>query len=403
MSDLLASLGLEFVNPNAVTRGLKALKPSDEPQIFSVISNIPGLENTVIKYRQHDFYNQIKRKIRCNGGSCCQKARDLGEFLNSLPDDDMRKRQKPYAQTRLIIPVVLYQGKTIQAYGGPVEVRFINIAEAIYKDWDSARSAVNEDIAPFYQRDFIMTSKPNMKGVPLMTHTESRAKWLTDPAINAEVMKIVSSPDFINDYVKNVPAMLDDHEFLNMWNAAMNSQTAAEKAIAQRTQAPIQPSIVTPAVSFPQPDTAYQIDMSVLNTPPVIAAESVPQPVQVQQVVAPQPVQVQQVVEPQPSEPVVAPQPAFTAPEVPFTPQNVINGTYNTGSLTGTIAPEAIVNMQPVQLNQPVIQPAPAAAEVVAPTEVAAPVQQAVPAPSQSEINLTDIGDLDAIINSLPQ
>ena len=30
-----------------------------------------------------------------------------------------------------------------------------------------------------------MTSKPNMKGVPLMTHTESRAKWLTDPAINA--------------------------------------------------------------------------------------------------------------------------------------------------------------------------------------------------------------------------
>ena len=142
--------------------------------------------------------------------------------------------------------------------------------------------------------------------------------------------------------------------------------------------------------------------MSVLNTPPVIATESVPQPVQVQQVVAPQPVQVQQVVEPQPSEPVVAPQPAFTAPEVPFTPQNVINGTYNTGSLTGTIAPEAIVNMQPVQLNQPVIQPAPAAAEVVAPTEVA-PVQQAVPAPSQSEINLTDIGDLDAIINSLPQ
>ena len=64
-------------------------------------------------------------------------------------------------------------------------------------------------------------------------------------------MKIVSSPDFINDYVKNVPAMLDDHEFLNMWNAAMNSQTAAEKAIAQRTQAPIQPTVVTPAISFP--------------------------------------------------------------------------------------------------------------------------------------------------------
>ena len=64
MSDLLASLGLEFVNPNAVTKGLKALKPSDEPQIFSVISSIPGLENTVIRYQQHDFFNQIKRKIR---------------------------------------------------------------------------------------------------------------------------------------------------------------------------------------------------------------------------------------------------------------------------------------------------------------------------------------------------
>lgn len=425
MSDLLASLGLEFVNPNAVTKGLKSLKPSDEPQIFSVISSIPGLENTVIRYQQHDFFNQIKRKIRCSGGACCQKAKDLGEWLNTLPDDDLRKRQRPYAQTRLIIPVVLYQGKTIQAYGGPIEVRYINIAEAVYNKWDSARSAVNEEIAPFYQRDFIMTSDPNMKGVPIMTHTESKAKWLTDPAINAEVLKIASDPEFINNYVKIVPARLDEQEFLGMWNAAMNSQTAAEKAVAQKAQAPIQPAVSVPgtAVQFPTQDTAYKIDMSVLNTPQINAVQPTVQPMvqpAVQQIVAPQP----QPVQVQPVAPAPAPAPAQEVPqvalntgmpmtqtnvqptpEVAYTPQNIINGSYTTATLNNVVSPESIVNMQPVSIAPANIveQVQPAQAQPVVVTAPAATEVAPAPMTSQSEINLNDIGDLDAIINSLPQ
>ena len=68
-------------------------------------------------------------------------------------------------ETRLIIPCSFtIKEKQFKAYGGPIEVRFINIAEAIYKDWDSARSAVNEDIAPFYQRDFYYDFKTKHEG-----------------------------------------------------------------------------------------------------------------------------------------------------------------------------------------------------------------------------------------------
>ena len=75
MSDLLASLGLEFVNPNAVTRGLKALKPSDEPQRNFQYSNIPGLEKYCNQISSARFLqSESKEKIRCNGGSCCQKS-----------------------------------------------------------------------------------------------------------------------------------------------------------------------------------------------------------------------------------------------------------------------------------------------------------------------------------------
>jgi hypothetical protein len=404
MSDLLSSLGLEFVNPNTISTELKQLKPGDEPQIFSVILQAPGLENTTIKYKRHNFYNQIKRNIRCTGGACCVKADELNDFLSKLPEGDLRKRQKPKAQTRYILPVVVYQGKSAQAYGGPVEVRYLDIAEATYVSWDKNRAAVNEDNCPFYQRDFIMTADAQMKSVPNMTHLENRAKWLTDPALNAEVMNILQNPNFIKDYVDVVPKKLEEPEFLNLWKAAMSQpqQTVAEQVlqqtaqhvqpvIQQLVQPTIQPVVqptIQPVVQPTQISVAPAVDMSVINNPAPTVQEIAPQPVNVvpsNQV----PINVGL-----PLSPTSA---AAPSTDVPFTPQNIINGSYNAGSLVNTVTPENIVNMAPVTL---------APSEVVEAVQPAQPAVAPAPTPvstSQSEISLASIGDLDSIINSLPQ
>ena len=406
MSDLLSNLGLEFVDPTTINTGLKQLKPSDEPQIFSVILGIPGLENTTIKYSRHNFYNQIKRNIRCSGGSCCVKAQELHDWLAKLPDDDQRKRQRPLAQTRYILPVVLYQGKTAQAYGGPVEVRYIDISAPTYIKWDQARAAVNEDIAPFYQRDFIMTQDASIKGVPVMTHLESKAKWLTDPALNAEVRNVISNPDFIQNYVKVVPPKMSEEDFLNAWNTAMaaKTQTVAEQAVNASQQTIIQPAVSMPSmtgvsVQIPQPIQVtpaqpINVDMNVMNTPtPTVQVETT-QPVQVE---TPQPVQPTQPINQQ--VPINTGIPVTTTPatnpsvDVPYTPQNIITGAYSTGAPTSTVLPESVINMQPVQL---------APAEAVNPQTVT-PAPAPAPSTSQSEISLTNVEDLDAILKSLPQ
>lgn len=400
MSDLLSNLGLEFVDPTTINTGLKQLKPSDEPQIFSVILGIPGLENTTIKYSRHNFYNQIKRNIRCSGGSCCVKAQELHDWLAKLPDDDQRKRQRPLAQIRYILPVVLYQGKTAQAYGGPVEVRYIDISAPTYIKWDQARAAVNEDIAPFYQRDFIMTQDTSIKGVPVMTHLESKAKWLTDPALNAEVRNVISSPDFIQNYVKVVPPKMSEEDFLNAWNTAMaaKTQTVAEQAVNANQQTVIQPAVSMPAmtgvsVQIPQPikvTPAQPVNVD-MNTPTSTVQVETPQPVQVAPVQPTQPIN-QQV-------PINTGIPVTTTPatnpsvDVPYTPQNIITGAYSTGAPTSTVLPESVINMQPVQL-------APAGAVNL---QTVAPAPAPAPSTSQSEISLTNVEDLDAILKSLPQ
>lgn len=409
---LLSDLGLEFVNPTTINSGLKQLKPTEDPQIFSVILKIPGLENTTIRYSRHNFYNQIKKYIRCSGGACCAKAEELNDWLEKLPEGDQRKRQKPRAQTRYILPVVLYQGKSAQAYGGPIEVRYIDISAATYREWDQARAAVNEDLAPFYQRDFIMTQSPTIKGVPVMTHLESKAKWLTDPSLNAEVSHILSNPNFINDYVKVVPAKMDDNDFLRAWNAAMRQPvTAAEQAINAQTVQPafaqpamsqqvVQPVNVTPAQPVNvTPVQQPTIDMNVMNTPQV---EAVAQPTPTPEAVQPTSINTGGL----PISNVAA-----TAPSVgvPFTPQNIITGAYNTGTPVNSITPEVAMNIPPVQIPEAVqpVNVAPAAAPTQPAAQPAPAPTQPAPAPaqpttSQSEINLANIGDLDAIINSLP-
>jgi hypothetical protein len=388
MSDLLSSLGLEFVDPYNANAGLKQLKPQDEPQIFSVITQIPGMPNTVIKFPQH-YFEQLKKRIRCHGGSCCIKAAELKEALSKLPDDDKRKRFDGKRQYRYLFPVVLYQGKSAQAYGGPVEIRYMDISGFTYNEWDSARDAVNADIAPFYERDFILTKKSPQMPSAQMHHLESRAKWLTDPALHEEVMKQISDPTFVENYVKVIPPKMTEEEFLAAWNAATaqatSQQTIAEQVLNNSAQSPI----IQPAVAQPQ-----------IVVPPITATQSV----------APTPVEPQQVsVTPVAQVPlnIGIPITQSTAPQntnVPFTPQNLINGTYNAGTLTNTVSPADVVNMQPVSLAPASIveQVTPAAVTPVQTTAIPTEAK-AAPATSQSEISLADIGDLDAIINSLPK
>lgn len=383
-NDLLASLGLEFVDPYSISKGLKKLKPTEEPQIFSVISKLPGMERTIITFNQHDFYNQIKRKIRCSGGACCAKAAELNEFLKSLPENDERKRQNCRRQKRYIIPVVVYQGKSAQAYGGPIEIRYLDLSDSTYRDWDQARSTVNEDIAPFYERDFVMTQGAQIKMVPKITHLENRAKWLTDPAINAEVMAAVSAPDFIENFVKTVPVLLQEDEFLEAWESAKKTQTAAESAIAQ---AAVQP-MVQPAI---QPAVRPMIQTTVQP-----AVQTAPQPAQVVQPA------IQPAVQPMVQAPSMPVQ-----PQVAFTPQNVINGSFSAGTLTNTVTPEAAINMGATPIDMTSMQPQiaqPASVENTAiPVQPAPAPVQSSPAPSTVEISLDGIGDLQSIIDNLPQ
>lgn len=398
MSDLLASLGLEFVNPTSINTGLKQLKPSEEPQIFSVILNTPSLPNTMIKYDRHNFYNQIKRNIRCSGGACCAKARVLEDYLAKLPEGDQRKRQKPKKQTRYVLPVVVYQGKSASTYGGPIEVRYIDISWSTYKDWDTARAAVNEEVCPFYQRDFIMTQDTSIKGVPVITHTENRAKWTVDPAIQQEVLNIVTDPKFVENYVKVIPPIIEESEFLAMWDSAMNQATMAEQALA--AAAAIQPAISQPQINMQpqimaQPQVMPQMLQQPVNTTPVEPVQAVQpvNPTPIAESVAPAEIPVNMGIP-------MTQTPVTPIADVPYTPQNIINGTYTTATLTNTVAPETIVNMQPVSL-----APAEALSHVTNPAPQPVNVQpaQAAPALAQSEISLADIGDLDSIINSLPQ
>jgi hypothetical protein len=133
-------------------------------------------------------------------------------------------------------------------------------------------------------------------------------------------------------------------------------------------------------------------------------------PITATQSVAPTPVEPQQVsVTPVAQVPLNTgiPITQSTAPQntnVPFTPQNLINGTYNAGTLTNTVSPADVVNMQPVSLAPASIveQVTPAAVTPVQTTAIPTEAK-AAPATSQSEISLADIGDLDAIINSLPK
>lgn len=408
--DLLSNLGLEFVNPTAINTGLKQLKPSDEPQIFSIILSIPGLENTTIKYERHNFYNQIRKNIRCSGGTCCVKAQELNDWLSKLPDGDERKRQKPLAQTRYILPVVLYQGKTAQAYGGPIEVRYIDIAKPTYIKWDQARSAVNEEIAPFYQRDFIMTCDPNIKSVPVMTHLESRAKWLTDPTINAEVMAILNNPNFIQDYVKVVPPKMNDSDFISAWNASMHKTTVAEQVLNNEVIKPAiapnfeinqnvlsaQQPISVPNIQSAPTEQAFKLDMNAANTPQIMVQENSAQSVEAKPA---EPAQT--VAETVPINVGLPTTSINTTPNtnVPFTPQNIINGTYSAGALTNTITPEAVVTMQPVTLAP--AQVVEQATNNIEATSVNTNTAE-VPTTSQSEISLANIGDLDAIMKNLP-
>lgn len=358
MSDLLASLGVEFVDPYAINTGLKKLKPLDEPQIFSVITSIPGLPNPVIKYPQH-YFDQLRKNIRCHGGSCCIKAAELKDALAKLPEEERGKRSDGKRQMRYILPVVLYSGKSPQAYGGPVEVRFLNISGYTYDEWDAARETVNADIAPFYERDFVLTKKSPQIPSASMHHLESRAKWLTDPAINAEVVKIISAPDFLENYVKAIPPKMTEEEFLSAWSAG-TQKTVAEQAVANATQPVVQPAVtVQPIVTIPQPQPQV--------VTPVVSTTVEPQPVEVA------------------VESVATPTVDYQS--VDYTPQNIINGTYTMPPLENTITPTQAMNMQPVQPEVPAME--------VAPAENASAV-------SQAEISLTDIGDLDAIINSLP-
>lgn len=392
MSDLLKSLGVEFVDPYEINTGLKKLKPLDEPQIFSVITNVPGLPNPVIKYPQH-YFDQLKKTIRCHGGSCCIKAAELKEAFSKLSDEEKGKRSDGRRQMRYILPVVLYSGKSAQAYGGPIEVRYLNISGYTYDEWDQARETVNADIAPFYERDFVLTKKSPQIPSACMHHLESRAKWLTDPAINAEVMKIISQPDFLENYVKVIPPKMTEEEFLDAW-AAGTQKTAAEQAVASATT--IQPAVAV------QPTISVQPNLVNIAQPVVPEA----QPVNINVMAQPQ-ATVQPVVEPVAStepvaEQVVQPVSDVQYQNAAYTPQNIINGSYTMPPIDGAITAAQAINAQPTVIPQSVTEMPVATVEPVTSTEPAATTDSAN-AVTQSEISLANIGDLDAIINSLPQ
>lgn len=400
--DLLGSLGLEFVNLMDIDTGLKQLKPMEELQIFSPILSSAHNKNLALPYKRHNFYGLLKRNIRCNGGVCCTKAKLYDNWINSLPDSDPRKKQSSAKeQERFIIPVVVYTGKSVQNYGGPIEIRYLDLSRYSYQnDWLPGANAVNTEIAPFFERDFIITCKKDMKSVPAFNCLETRAKWYTDPQINTEVRAIVDAPDFADKLVAKVPKLYSDEEFLNMWNSAVKAmaedKTEAEKAVAAQQ---IQPAIAINGYS------AQPIQVQPMQVQPVQASQLV------QEAVAPQPVQATGLPLTSVSQPVNT--------NVPYTPQNIINGAYQAGGLTGVITPEAAINMQPTQVApQPVqaavvqepAQDATQSVQTAAPQQepvqtAVQPVQEQAPASaiSQSEISLSNIQDLDALLGNIPQ
>ena len=300
-----------------------------------------------------------------------------------------------------MIPVVLYQGRSIQSFGGPVEVRYIDISAYSYSKWSNARNAVNEDLVPFYERDFILTEDPDIKGSPVINPLETRAKWLTDPALNAEVMRVISDPNFTDSYIQRVPKMYSENEFLSMWNAAvknqMESQTEAEKAVTGAATVYVQPAVPTQIVP-PRIEPVYAASNVIPEPIQTTTVQNI-QPVEpTLQNIAPQPVTIQPI-QATPTNlglPVTQTK-TETNTNVAYTPQNIINGSYSVGGINNTIAPEAIVNMQPVSVTPNEVL------EAAKQTQEAPVASGETPTMSQTEINLNTVQDLDSIISQLPQ
>lgn len=361
--DLFSSLGLTLVNPTTNVGGLRRLKQNDEQQFIAYIPRIPGCnQDPVIQYRQH-YFSRLQKTVRCNGGACCIKAQESDAARERLPESEKAKVRSAKAQTRYMFPVLLYTGTSMSNYGAPVELRYMDVSWSVFNEWQEGRELVNNEIAPYFERDFILT-KSNINGtsmvVPKLTACESRAKWLTDPAINAMVQELLSKEGLLKEYVDKVPKQYTEEEFNAMWEASKPAMTAAQTAIMQQANQ-------TAGLSQP------------------IVQQPIVQPIQPMQV---QPVQPVQPLGQQPM-------------QVAYTPQNIIAGTYNNTS--PVVTAESAINQAPSVSAEQVLQATTPVAQTPIQTTPAAPAEATAPSVSQTEVDLSSIGDLDAIIASLPQ
>ena len=242
---------------------------------------MPGLPNTILTFDQH-YFDQIRRKVRCWGGSCCVHALQTKAIYDSLSQEERKGKSAGTRTTRVFLPVVVYTGNNVRSYGGPVELRFLDLAYNTFCTWANAQNTVNEEVAPFWERDFMLTRDTGKTmNVPVFNHLESRAKWLTDPAITAEVQRLVSE-DFISKYLDCVPKSFSDAEFEDLWTNAEKSKTVAQTMVQQQNlvaQTPIAQTVATNNVQpTPQP-------VQVTPVVPTPVAESVAAtPVEVTQI-----------------------------------------------------------------------------------------------------------------------
>lgn len=358
-ANAFADLGLQFVDPYNEHVGLKALKPQNEARIFSIITSLPGLPSTFIKFYQH-YFDQLRKKVRCTGQNCCLKAYETKMMLDALPEHERKGKSDGKRQLRYIFPVVVYQGGDARSYGGPVEIRYMDLPGTSFNQLQNAASTVNEEIAPLFERDFMLTRDPSKTmPIPVINHLECRAKWMTDPVLNAEVQKQLE--DFMPKFLDVIPKRYTEEEFVKMWEDAKSSQSVAQTVAAQ-TPIVSTPNIISPIQQIPAP-------------------AQIVQPVQVQPV-PPAPVQAQ----PVPPAPVQA---------QPFTPQNIITGTYAIPQTSNVPATETSVI--PTSVPQAV-----SIESLVEPTTANTSVPE-TPSMAQTEINLDSIGDLSSIINNLPK
>ena len=373
-ANAFADLGLQFVDPYNEHVGLKALKPQNEARIFSIITSIPGMPSTFIKFYQH-YFDQLRKKVRCTGQNCCLKAYEVKTMLDALPEQERKGKSDGKRQLRYIFPVVVYQGSDARSYGGPVEIRYMDLPGTSFNQLQNAASTVNEEIAPLFERDFMLTRDPSKTmPVPVINHLECRAKWLTDPVLNAEVQKQLE--DFVPKLLEVIPKRYTEEEFNKMWEEAKSAQSIAQTVAAQ---API------------------------VNTPNIISpVQPIPAPAQVQ------PIQVAPVQPVQAANPVPA---TIPTPSAQFTPQNLINGGFTLPTVQNTVTPvQNIVTPEslvatPAVNPAPVVNPAPEAAPQiqVPPVQAETTAPASTPVMAQTEINLDSIGDLTSIINNLPK